>query len=129
MEGSKMGENLKELSRLLKESKIKISGHNAASKAEGAIKTEYEHRLINAMEAAGTTSVNNEYGGFFRQEALQPVAKDWELIYDYIRENDAFHILSKSIIASVYREMLEAGEELPGTESFNRVTISVHKPK
>jgi len=124
-----MSESLKELSRLLKESKVKITDFNAASKAEGLVKEDYERRLIAAMDAAGTTVVANEYGNFGRNETIVPVPKDWEAIYEYVKANDAFYLLYKQITSTAYRELLETGEEIPGVESYTRVSISVRKPK
>lgn len=125
MEKSK---SLKELSRLLRESKLKITAHTAAAKKEGLLKIDYENRLIAAMDAAGTETVKNEHGTFGRKEAIVPVPKDWEAIYDYIRENDAFHILAKSLLPTVYRELLKYEDEIPGVESYNKISISVLKP-
>lgn len=121
-------QSLKELSRLLRESKTKITSLNAEAKAEGVIKEDYENRLIAAMDAAGTETVKNEHGTFGRTEAIMPVAKDWEAIHDYVRENDAFHLLYRKLLATTYRELLDAGEEIPGVESYTNVSISVRKP-
>ena len=123
-----MSESLKELSRLLKESKLRITEHNAKSKAETKIKEELEARLIAAMDAAGTTMVKNELGTFSRQSSIMPVAKDWEAIHQYVKENDAFHLLYKQILSATYREMIEAGEEIPGIDQYEKITISVTKP-
>ena len=121
-------ESLKEISRLLKESKLKITDLNSQSKAEGLIKDEYEQRLIAAMDAAGTTTVTNEYGSFGRMEAVMPIAKDWEAIYEYVKDNDAFFILYKQLSPVAYRELMKAGEVVPGIDDFTKVTISVRKP-
>lgn len=121
-------ESLKELSRLLSESKLKITAINAASKAEGVFKTEYENRLIAAMDAAGTETVKNKYGNFGRTETIMPVPKDWEAIHQYVKDNDAFHLLYRQILSATYRELLDAGEEVPGIDTYTRVAISVRKP-
>jgi len=123
-----MSESAKELSRLLRESKLKIADLNAQSKAEGVNKEDYEKRLIATMDTVGTTTIKNEYGTFGKVEAIMPIAKDWELIHAYVKENDAFHLLYKQLSAVAYRELLEAGETVPGTEQYNRISISVRKP-
>jgi len=125
---NKMAESLKELSRLLKESKLKIADFNSQSKAEGVNKIDLENRLIAAMDAAGTEMVKNEFGSFSRTETILPVAKDWELIYDYVKEFDAFELLAKSIKSDTYRKLLEMEEEVPGVETYTKVAISVRKP-
>ena len=123
-----MSESIKELTRLLKGSKLKISTLNAASKEEGVLKEDYEKRLIAAMNAIGTETIKNDLGTFGIQSAIMPIAKDWEAIHKYVKENDAFHLLYRQILATSYREMLDAGEEIPGIETYERVTISVRKP-
>jgi len=124
----KESQSLKELSRLYRESCTVISDINATLKEAKKVKAGYEERLLAAMEAAGTDTVKNENGTFSRRETLQPVAEDWDLIYDYVRENDAFHLLYRSILGGSYRELIAAGETVPGVKSFNKVTLSVHKP-
>lgn len=121
-------QSLKELSRLLRESKLKITDLNAAATAEGKIASDYEARLIAAMDAAGTETVKNQYGLFNRKETVLPIAKDWEAIHDYVRENDAFHLLYRRLLETSYREMIDAGEKIPGVEAYTRISVSVRKP-
>jgi len=121
-------QSLKELSRLLRESKLKIAALNSKAKTEGLVKEEYESRLIAAMDAAGTETVTNEYGRFGRNETDMPVPKDWEAIHQYVKDNNAFHLLYRQILSKTYRELLNAGEKVPGIETYTKISISVRKP-
>lgn len=123
-----MSKSLKELSRLLKESRLKITNLNAQAKTEGLVRDDFENRLVAAMDAAGTVVVKNEHGTFGRKEALMPKPTDWELVYKYVKDNDMFDLLYKAISPTVFRELTEAGEEIPGMDTYNKVSISVHKP-
>jgi len=123
-----MAENVKELTRLLKESAVKITRLNNESKEESKVKADYEARLLATMDAIGTTTLKNEWGNFRKSVNTLPVAKDWEAIYEYVKENDAFYLLFKRLSSTAYKEMLEAGEVLPGAESYEKETISITKP-
>jgi len=111
----------------LRESKLKVTDLNAQSKAEGKLKEDYEHRLLAAMKLADTTVIENEAGTFTSSEKLMPHAKDWEAIHEYVKENHAFHLLYRQISPTAYRDLLEAGEEIPGIDSFTKYSISITK--
>jgi hypothetical protein len=123
-----MSENIKELTSLLKDRSVRITELNAQAKELGKEKSDFENRLIALMENIGTTTVKNDLGNFRISTSVLPVAKDWEAIHAYIKTNDAFHLMQKRLSSTAYREMVSAGEDIPGTESFEKQTISITKP-
>lgn len=52
---------------------------------------------------------------------------DWELLYDFIVEKDRFDLLNKSLNQKAVKEMLEAGEKIPGVEKINTKKLSITK--
>lgn len=56
-----------------------------------------------------------------------PTVKDWDQLYAYIKEHDAFDMLQRRVSTSAYRERLYAEEPVPGVESFEVVKLSLTK--
>jgi hypothetical protein len=56
-----------------------------------------------------------------------PTVTDWDEFYQFIRENNALHLLERRPLASAYRETLELrdGEPIPGVKSFVQKSISM----
>ena len=56
-----------------------------------------------------------------------PNVTDWDAVHQYIVDNNACYLLEKRLSAAPYREMLAAGEPIPGTEPFEKREISLRK--
>jgi len=118
-----MSKSLKELSARFAELKHKITDLNRELKAVTQEKEEYENRLIGAMEAVGFDSVRTKDMSISIQKASVPTVVDWDEVYKYIIENNACHILQRRPSTSVCRELFEMGENIPGMEEFEKVTL------
>lgn len=60
-------------------------------------------------------------------EQVVGTVQDWDAFYEYIVDNDAFHLLQRRVANAAYREMVEAGDEIPGTEPFTKRSLSLRK--
>ena len=56
-----------------------------------------------------------------------PKVDDWSDFYDYINENQAYHLLQRRPATTACREMLDSGETIPGMSIFNKRDISLRK--
>ncbi len=54
-----------------------------------------------------------------------PTVKDWDALSTYIRENNAFDLFERRLSTAAYRERLEAGVVVPGTEPFVKLNLSL----
>jgi hypothetical protein len=52
---------------------------------------------------------------------------DWDEVYKYIKKTGEFDLLQKRMSDVAYRERLEAGKPVPGTEPFVVVNLSLTK--
>lgn len=59
--------------------------------------------------------------------SVDPVAKDWLQIYEFIRENDAFDMLQKRLSSVAVKERWESGILVPGIEKFDNWDLSITK--
>ena len=59
--------------------------------------------------------------------SVKASVKDWPTVQKWIEGHDAWDLMIKSINNKAYRDRLEAGEEIPGVERFDTVTLSLTK--
>lgn len=60
-----------------------------------------------AFAGVGTVSCSVE---------VVPSVEDWDAVHAYIRENNAFYLLASKLNTRPFRDALNAGIEIPGTQ-------------
>ena len=53
--------------------------------------------------------------------------KDWSAFHAWVGENAAFHMLERRVAQGAFREMNAAGEEIPGVEPYEKISLSLRK--
>lgn len=53
--------------------------------------------------------------------------EDWETLYQFIRDNDAFYLLQRRLANAAYKEMLDSGSSLPGVVPFTKRSLNMRK--
>ncbi len=91
--------------------------------------TEINEHLIEELSASDDTGVSGKR--YHAKVVLSDAAsaEDWELVHDYIYENDRFDLLGKSLNQKAVKEMWEAGEKIPGVTKVNVKKLSITKVK
>jgi hypothetical protein len=84
-----------------------------------------EGELIKVMDEQQTLRSGGQLASAVISTDVYPNVTDWDTVYDYIKENDAFHLLKRQINAAPWRELFELGTPVPGTESFTKRTVSL----
>lgn len=59
--------------------------------------------------------------------SVVPTVKDWDAVYAYIKKKGAWDLLERRMSRVAYRDRLDAGEEVPGTEQFVKLALSLRK--
>jgi hypothetical protein len=89
----------------------------AADKVAASLKEE-EQRLygvvVAAMEEQELSSVGGKVAIVHRGIKRQPYAMDWDRVYKYITENEAYDLLHKRLTFSAVLDRLDDGEHIPG---------------
>lgn len=62
-------------------------------------------------------------------KTVVPNVQDWDKVYEYIKDNDALYLLERRMLSTAWRELHNAGIEIPGTEASTRVDVSVRNVK
>lgn len=55
----------------------------------------------------------------------QPSVEDWDQVYAYIAQHNLFPLLQRRITATLWRELLESGDEVPGITPFVKRDVNI----
>lgn len=88
-----------------------------------------EAALLNHLNVHGMESVRTEFGTFYAQEEMTPSASDWNAVYKWIVDNDAWDLLEKRLKKTFIKEYAEAhsGGLPPGVSVFREKVVRVRR--
>lgn len=87
-----------------------------------------ERYFMQRLDEAGANSVATPNGTFFKSEVVNVKVDDWQLTLDYIRKNDAWHLLNKAVNKTAVTDFVEQNEDLPPGISLRReAVVRVHR--
>lgn len=92
--------------------------------------TEVGNKLLELCAEQGMDSLRTEYGTASRRVQSSYWTNDWEKMYEFIAEHEAFHLLEKRIHNSHMKEFLQDNpDSMPvGLQAETKYIISVRKP-
>lgn len=74
-------------------------------------------------------SVNSESGTAYKTTVEQATVSDMNAFIEFVKENEAWHLLEKRVSKTGVREMLDADEPIPpGINWYVTTAINVRKP-
>lgn len=80
-----------------------------------------ESVLLAHLNATGSESIRTDEGTFYKQEEITPSGSDWDRIYTWVKENDAFDALERRIKKTFIKEYMDQHEgSLPPGVSVHR---------
>jgi len=87
-------------------------------------------KMLELCAEQNVDSLKTEFGTISRRVHSSFWTSDWEQMHQFIKENDAFHLLERRIHNSNMKEFLEDNpDKLPvGLQSDRKFVISVRKP-
>ena len=53
--------------------------------------------------------------------------EDWDDLYQFIRDNNAFYLLQRRLANAAYKEILTGGDNLPGVVPFTKRSLNMCK--
>jgi|TARA_R110000822_G_scaffold304144_1_gene429187 hypothetical protein len=88
------------------------------------------NKMLELCAKEDIDSVRTPYGTVTRRVYSSYWTSDWEQMYKFIQENEAFHLLEKRIHNTHMKEFLEENpDSLPiGLQSDRKYAVSVRKP-
>ena len=117
--------------------KIYIKMRNAIKEKEDeakAIRKQQEvvvEKLLALCEEQDLDSLRTPSGTVSRRVQTHFWTSDWERMHDFIKKNDAFHLLEKRISTKSMQEFLEDNPDLmpAGLQTNRKYIVSVLKPR
>lgn len=88
-----------------------------------------EQQLIDSLDKDDLQQTRSANATATISETTVPSVSDWDAFYDYVRENDALHLLERRVAAAPWRELVESDEPVPGTEPFTKRSINLRRLK
>jgi hypothetical protein len=75
-----------------------------------------EADLLHTMNEQSLLKLADDHHTVYVARQLVPKVVNWDLFYEYIRENNYFHMLEKRPSRTAYRESFELGQAVPGID-------------
>lgn len=122
-EGQNLGSKIDELYEL-RERKREL---NAEVKGIEEMMKAIEAEVMRELDEAGLVQGKGTRASATINEAIVPEVVDWDAVHRYILENEALYLLTQSVAAAPWRELLTSGQPVPGTQPFTRRTLSLRK--
>jgi hypothetical protein len=111
-----------------KRAEIKRVYEEQDAELKGQLKT-LEAFMLGKLNADNADNIKTEAGTFYRQEDITPTGSDWQALYKWIAENDAFDALERRIKKGFITEYMETHEGglPPGVSVFREYVVRVRK--
>jgi rubrerythrin len=87
--------------------------------------------MLDTLKEQGIDSAKTPFGTAYRSVKSRYWTNDWEAMYDFIHENDAYELLEKRIHQSNMKQFLEEKPDLlpKGLNVDSEYTITVRRSK
>lgn len=86
---------------------------------------EYEKQLMERMTAEGTDKAQGSKAGVSISTNTVANVEDWDAFWAFVIKKKYTHLLQRRVSDPAYRELLEAGQNVPGVEPFTKRTLNV----
>jgi hypothetical protein len=93
------------------------------------VQVKLEAVMLDHLNKHGMDSVRTAGGTFYRQEEVTPSAGDWNALYQWIKDNDAWDALERRIKKTFIKEYMEGhqGGLPPGVSVFREHVVRVRR--
>jgi hypothetical protein len=89
--------------------------------------TELQGTFIQRCREAGTDYARGRYGSATVVETVVPQIDDWDLVEEWVKDNDGLYLLHRRISSVAWKELQDMGTTVPGIEPFTKTTVSLRK--
>lgn len=120
-----MSKTVAVLSDEILEVKLEIKEHEEEITELKKRKEELERELIAEAEKQQLKSGAGESSSFSIKEETVPQASDWDAVWQFIKENDYFHMVQKRLSSTACRELWELGQQIPGVNKYTSHKVNV----
>lgn len=83
--------------------------------------------LLERFSDVGTEYARGSLASASRTEMVVPNIDDWGLVQEWVMENDALYLLHRRVSQGAWKELQDAGTDVPGIEPFTKIDVSIRK--
>lgn len=86
---------------------------------------EVDYQLMQKLEADGLSKFSNDQATISISEQIVPQVEDWDALQAHILKTGEFELMQRRPAVKAYRELREAGVEVPGVVDFAKRGLNV----
>lgn len=86
---------------------------------------EVDYQLMQKLEADGLSKFSNDQATISISEQIVPQVEDWDALQAHILKTGEFELMQRRPAVKAYRELREAGIEVPGVVDFAKRGLNV----
>ena len=86
---------------------------------------EVDYQLMQKLEADGLSKFSNDQATISISEQIVPQVEDWDALQAHILKTGEFELMQRRPAVKAYRELREAGVEVPGVIDFAKRGLNV----
>jgi hypothetical protein len=86
-----------------------------------------EQDLLTRFNEVGTDYARGSMASASVTESLVPQIDDWGQVAEWIMENDGLYLVHRRVSSGPWKELRDAGTEVPGIEPYTKVAISLRR--
>ena len=88
---------------------------------------ELQQQYIQACKEIGTDYARGSMASASITETVVPQIEDWGMVAEWVMENDALYLLHRRVSSGPWKELQDAGVNVPGIEPFTKVGVSLRR--
>lgn len=103
---------------------------SAINKEAESIKREIsvlEGEIINYLRQQDVQSLSTTGGRVTLVKEVVPTVTNWDAVFDFVKNNDAFYLLQKRISSTAWREFTQQEGDIEGIEAYETTKLSTRK--
>ena len=91
---------------------------------EGQI-ADLESKLMEDMQANGVDKMTGKHASVSITSTVVADVEDWDAFWAYIHKMKYGHLLQRRVSDPAYRELLDLGKKIPGTQPFTKKRLNL----
>ena len=100
---------------------------NAQIKSIDEEYAQIESALIQMLQEQEMATGKSKLASATISTSIVPNVDDWEAFYEFIVASNQPFLLERRPSVTAYRDLLQAGEEVPGVSPFTKTSLSLRK--
>lgn len=111
----------------LYELKLEKAELNRQIAAIEAVFDTIQAEVLAELQEEGVSTMKATRAGVTVKSSTVGTVEDWDAFYQYVLDTQQPFLLERRISVTAYRDLLAAGEDVPGVKPFTKVELALRK--